>query len=641
VAARRVHHHQGRPSDKLTVLQIGKVLGDSYDEVDHFVRNLLATVNECLRNDSVGELHRHKLIPDSLVIPSSSRDNTLYRCARLCRLSGISQDAALQFMHVLAARCEATPEEPLEHWIALASDKVRRVYADEKEMRLKTVSALYEELDNAGTVLLREVGRAFYYFRHGSKLLRIEPRSMFSTENIGNVLQGIQIVGEEETVPAKKVVGSYAPKDVAANAAFYPKKDMPYFEFEGKRFVNTYHDPFATFEPNRDYFEQAQPYVERFTQLVRHITGHEDNDDVRLLDKLAWIVQRPYRKLPTGTIIYSHTRGSGKDVFMSVVRELIGRQYYMPISLSSIESKHAIFHERIMCVASEVQLQTSARGNIAAASFMGKIKDLVTAKNVQVEPKFQQPYNAPFFANFTILSNFELSSIIESGDRRWDIYHATEEKLDQKLFGELADVGNDGVWLDKPAKMQELRRHIVYAIRQSLIERHIDPHFDRTEAVMNEVKATLMEHHNPPAMDWMFNSLPPYFTEDVAQVACLFCPMRAHPEYIMKQLREHFGPKMQPVYRSGRQAFRLNGAPKLELRTDGTHNVPVLNFDVKTNDSSCRKPVYTFGKLRDAVPSDAQVRHILMDWYRAMRERYLGATTNLPSQKPVAGPELI
>lgn len=633
---------KGRPSDPLTVLQIAKVIGDSYNDVDHFVRGLLTTINECLRTDTVGELHRHKLLPDALVIPASNRDNLLYRAARLCRLAGVSQDAALVFMQNLASRCEASAEEPLEHWINLGSDKVRRVYADEKEMRLKTVSALYEELDNAGTVLLREVGKAFYYFRHGSKLLRIEPRSMFSTENIGNVLQGVNIVGEEETVPAKKVVATYSPKDVAANAAFYPKKDYPYFEFEGKRFVNTYHDPFATFEPNRDYFEQAQPYVERFAQLVQHITGHEDGDDVRLLDKLAWMLQKPYRKLPTGTIIYSHTRGSGKDVFMSLVREFVGRQYYMPISLDSIESKHTNFHEKIVCVASEVQLQANARGNIAAASFMGKIKDKITAKNVTVEPKFQMPFTAPSFTNYWILSNFELSPILEPGDRRWDIFHATEEKLDQGRFGELADVGNDGVWLDKPVKQYELRKHIIYAIRQSLIERPVDQHFDRSEAVMNEVKSSLMEHQNPPAMDWMYHTLPTYFTEDVAQVACLFCPMKAHPEFIMKQLREHFGPKMQHLYRTGKLTYRLNGAPKLELRSEGTAHVPVLNFDVKTSDTSCRKPVFTFGKTpRDVSPTDAELRRDIMQWYNTMRSRYAGATTNLPGQKPSTGSELI
>lgn len=635
---------KGRPTDRLTVLPLSKILGDSYDEGDHFIKTLLTEVNEALRNSTVGELHRHKLLPDSLVIPSSSRDNTLYRCARLCRLAGLSQDAAQHFMQVIATRCETTPEEPVEHWIRLASDKVRRVYGSESEMKLQTISALYEELDNSGTVLLRTVSKSFYYFRHGSRLLRIEPRSMFSTDNIANVLQGIMISGDEETIPAKKVVGAYSPKEVAYNAAMYPKSNMPFFEFEGNRYVNTYFDPFATFEPNPALLEDAKPFVERFVELVRHITGYEEGDDVRLLNKLAWIVQKPYRKLPTGTIIYSHTRGSGKDVFMSLVREVVGRQYYMPIALSTLESNFVSIHDKLICTASEVQLQTNARGTMAAAAFMGKLKDRITAKSVPVEPKFQQPYNAPSFTNFFLLSNFELSAILEPSDRRFDLFHAAESKLDQARFGDLADISNDGVWLDRTPLEQEFRRHVIFALRQYLQNYYVSKNFDREEAVLNEVKKELVESQNPPALEWMYNNLPPHFTEDIAMVACRFCPMRAHPEYIMKQLKEHFGPRLQPVHRSGTIKYRMNGAPKLESRDDGSgSSVLVLNFETRTGDMGARKYVMTFNRgPRDSNPSDASLKIEMKAWYDSMVSRMYGMAKALPNVKPSgSNPELI
>lgn len=630
---------KGRPTDPLTVLPLGKIIGESFDSTDYFIKGLLTSVNEALRNDNVGEMHRYKLLPDALVIPSSSRDNTLYRCARICRLAGVSQDAAALFMRHLASRCEATLEEPLEHWEKLAQDKVRRVYGDDSEMRIKTISALYEELDNAGTVLLRGVAKSYYYFRHGSKLLRIEPRSKFSTDNIGNVLQGVVIAGEEESVAAKKVVVAYPPKEVAYNAAMYPKIDMPFFDFEGTRYVNTYHDPFAAFEPNADMMEMARPYVERFSELVRHITGYEEGDDGRLLDKLAWIVQRPYRKLPTGTIIYSHTRGSGKDVFMALIREIIGRQYYMPITLSTLESSFIAFHDKLICVASEVQLQTNARGSIAAAAFMGKLKDVITAKTVSVNEKFQQPYTAPVFTNFFLLSNFELSSILEPGDRRFDVYHAMEEKLDQARFGDLADISNDGIWLDKSQSEKDLRKHVIYALRMALANRHVSNMFDREEAVVNEVKRALMESQNPPAIEWMYANLPTYFTEEVAMMACYFCPMKTHPEYIMKQLREHFGPRLQPLYRSGRTLYRMNGAPRLERRNDGANGtVPVLHFDTRSADVSARRSVFSFSRnVRDVAPTDSAIKMEISRWYEKHIHQFYGSPTNLPNQK--TGPD--
>lgn len=630
---------RGRPTDPLTVLGLSKIIGDTFDEADSFIKNTLATVNECLRNDSINELLRHRLIPNELVIPSSNRDNTLYRCARLCRLAGLSQDAANIFMQHIAQRCEASDEEPVEHWIKLAHDKVKRVYSSESEIKLKSISNFYEELDNCGTVLLRGVSKSYYYFRHGSPTLRIDARTRYSTDNIGNVLQGVTISSDEGEIPVKKVVGAYSPKSVAYNAAMYPRSDLPFFDYEGLKYVNTYHDPFAAFEPQQAMLEKAQVFVKRFAEFAAHITGYETSDTDHLLDKLAWIVQKPYRRLPTGTIIYSHTRGSGKDVFMGLVREIVGRQYYMPITLQSIESPHTLMHDKLICTASEVQLQTNARGTIAAASFMGRLKDIITAKTVYVDEKFVQPYSAPIFANFFLLSNFELSSILEPGDRRFDVFHAQEEKLDQSRFGELADLTNDGIWVERSANDNALRKHAIYAIRMALMQRHVASTFDRSEAIMNEVKKSLMEVQNPPAIDWLHDNLPAYFTEDVAMMACYFCPMRLLPEYVMKQLKEHYGPEMRPVYRNGRVIMRVSGAARLEKRSDGSGGtLPILNFDVRTSDHSTRKAVYTLdSKVRDAMPSESTVKSEIRRWYDRMVTQYYGNVTVLPGQKPDSG----
>jgi hypothetical protein len=629
---------KGRPTDAMTVMGLSKILGDQYDETDQVTKTTLRMVNEAIRNDSVNELNRFKLIPDSMIIPSSNRDNTLYKCARLCRLGGLSQDAAAIFMYHISTRCEVSPEEPAEHWANLAADKVKRVYSSETEMILQTVSGLYDELDNAGTVLLRGVSRSYYYFRHGSSILTLNPRDKFSTDNIANVMQGVTVASDDGPISVKKLLPAYKPKEVAYNAAMYPKPDMPFFEFEGLRYVNTYHDPFASFEPVPELLDEAKPFIDTFVEFVRHITGYEDGDAERLLDKLAWIVQRPYRRMPTATIIYSHTRGSGKDVFMSLVREIIGRNYYMPITLSTIEDSHTMLHDKLVCTASEVQLQTNARGNIAAANFMGKIKDLITAKTVYVNEKFVQPYSAPIFTNFFLLSNFELSAILEPNDRRMDVFHAAEEKLDQGRFGALGDIGNDGIWIERSTRANDLRKHVIYALRMCLMNRSVDAHFDRQEAAMNDVKKALLDSQNPPAIEWMSQHLPPYFTEDVAMMACYFCPMRILPEYVMKQLKEHFGPALKPVYRNNRIIHRLNGSPRLERKSGSSADIPMLNFNIPSSDVSCRKAVYSLDtSIREAMPTDSVIKAAMKSWYDKMIVQYYGNVTTLPNQKPEGG----
>jgi hypothetical protein len=631
---------KGRPTDRLTVLGLSKILGDSYDQADVYIETLLRQVNEALRNDSVSESLRWRLIPDALIIPSSSRDNTLYKCARLCRLAGLSQDAAIIFMAEIAKRCEASPEEPIEHWVELAADKVKRVYANESEMRMQTVSGFFQELDNAGTVLLRNVAKSYLHFRHGSTLLRLDARSTFSTENIGNALMGAEIKSDEGSTPCKKIIGSYFPKEVAYGAAMYPKANMPFFEFEDRRYVNTYHDPYAAFEPDPELYEEAKQYVHAFDGLISHVTGYEEGDNARLLDKLAWMVQKPYRRMSTATIIYSHVRGSGKDSLMALMREVVGRKYYLPINLDSIADSHTLLHDKIICTASEVQLQTNARGSMAAAEFMGKIKDLVAAKHVSVNEKFISPYNAPIFSNFFVLSNFELSSLLEPGDRRWDVFHAAEEKVDQSRFGSLIDVISDGIWLERSARDNQLRRHIIYAIRMALMDRPVADTMDRSEASMNEVKRVLMESQNPPALQWMFENLPPYFTEDVLMMACHFCPMRAVPEWIVKQMREHFGPQLKTLHRTNRQAHRLANSPVLMIKNDGSNKVPQLDFNLK---NSGKTVYYLDGKIRNASINDSNLRETMKSWYAAMIARYYGNVAQLPAQKPEssAGPDLI
>lgn len=626
---------RGRPTDPLATLPLLKIVGDTFDEVDVFLRDLLSQVNEALRNPNVPETKRASLLPDSLIIPASSRDNTLYRCAKLCRFAGLSQESAIRFMQVLGTRCEASVEEPVEHWIKLATDKAMRVYGNELEAKFVSISQLYDELDNAGAVMLTGVAKSYYFFRLGSPSLRIQPRSKFSTENFPNAVQGQNIRTDEGEVAIKKVIGAYKPKEVGYADAMYPRVDMPFFDFEGLRYVNVYHDPFSGFEPDDSLLRRASEYVEKFWQLTRHITGYEDGDEKRLLDKLAWIVQKPYRKMPTGTIIFSRTRGSGKDVYMSLVREIVGRSYYMPITLKSIQDSHTTMHDKLVCTASEVQLEANARGNVAAAEFMGTLKDKITQQRTWVNEKFVQPYNAPWFVNFFVLSNFELSSLIESDDRRWDVFHATEEKLNQAVFGDLADIGNDGVWVERDAANNLFRRHIVYALRQALRERAVDPHFDRIEAVTNQVKASMMEHKNPPAIEWLVENLPTFFTEETVMIACHFCPYHVRPEYALKSLKEHLGPTLAQLSRPGAgYAYKLGGAPVYEVVSNGGGREPRLRFD---NSSLKRSVYFVTNRPRDPNLTETVIRSKLRTWYlEKVNDFYSrqGDPSKLPGAKP-------
>lgn len=627
---------RGDPSQACTVLSLGPIIGVDGDETDSFVRDILFQLNEVLRNDTVQEAKRHRLIPDNLILPEGNRDNIFYRAARLCRLAGIAQESAIVFMQYLATRCEVSAEEPLEHWQKLAAEKVRRVYADADELKLTSISQLYEELNNAGTVLLRGVSKSYYYFRHGSPILRIEPRSRYATDNIPNILAGKNIEVPDGDVPIRKIIPSYEPKDVAYNAAMYPRSDMPFFSYEGQTYVNTYYDQFASFEPSDEMMARAAPFIDLYKQFTLHIVGGNEADAEYLTRKLAWIVQKPYRRLPTATMIYSFTRGSGKDIFMSLFREVIGRKYFLPMSIDSLNNPHFAFHDKIVCVASEVQQQANARGTIATSGFMGRIKDLITAKDVSVNEKFQQPFTAPLFAQFFLLSNYEPASYVEPSDRRFDVFHATEEKLHQPTFGVLADITNDGIWLDRSASDRLLRQHVIFSLRDHLLNIEVAPDFDRQEARINEVKLELFEQQAPPAMVWLYENLPLFFTEEVVILAAHFCPHRIVPEYALRHLKEYYAANIRPIYRESKQIFRISGAPVIELRDNGGKSMPVLSFTSANNKT--RKPVLHFANKGNlpAPPGEAWIKADLKRWYDGMMAKYHGNLMKLPGQENVS-----
>jgi hypothetical protein len=112
--------------------------------------------------------------------------------------------------------------------------------------------------------------------------------------------------------------------------------------------------------------------------------------------------------------------------------------------------------------------------------------------------------------------------------------------------------------------------------------------------------------------------------------------MRIQPEYVMKMLKEHFGPEVKPLYRANRVIHRMNGAPKLERRNDGSNgSLPMLNFGIAASDSTNRKGVFYFERtIRPASPSDAHIKMEMRKWYEKMCTQYYGNVTQLPGNKP-------
>ena len=157
---------------------------------------------------------------------------------------------------------------------------------------------------------------------------------------------------------------------------------------------------------------------------------------------------------------------------------------------------------------------------------------------------------------------------------------------------------------------------------------------DREEAHINEVKQEIIDVQSPPAIGWLLENLPPYFTEEVLMAACLFCPFHIRVEYVVKSLREHLGVDLV-IHNRGNTSYRMNGAPKYSIRSDGNQRIGVLDF---APDTSYRKLVYCIrSKPKPVNVGDTDLRRMFRTWYEdhTMRFYSSGATPhNLPGVNP-------
>lgn len=522
---------RGTPNAALTTLPLYKILPNAASENDRWENAIYEQLNDVIRNSHISEMDRWRFINPELTIPASNRDNMLFRIARLCRHGGLSIEAANAFIKKIAAHCEITPDDSIDHWVGVGLDKIKRIYGDAKELELNTVAALYNELDNSGCVLVSSGIKASYYFTKNSAILDIKAGEQLSEEVFKIRMRGTYVYTDEGNISATKLIAQYRPKKRAYAVALHPR-NVPFFEFENQEYVNNYVDPFINI---RTIKIPEINIVDSFKDFIYHIVGGSDDDMDLMLKKIAWIIQHPDRRRPVATFIYSKTRGVGKDIFADLLAYFIGVKYAKRMPIEALSSQFTNFNDSILTIISEVQIYAGGYGVKNARDIMGRIKSLITEKSMVVNQKFMQPYSAPIYTNFLLLSNYEPSAIIEPGDRRMEVFHASEEKFNQSKFGLLADLTNNAYWYNREAE----RFGYFNAIREFLCGVEIEDSFDRTTAEMNEVKNDIIAEALPAGVKWLISNLPSVFTRELVQYAATICPFKIMPEYAFDQLRDN------------------------------------------------------------------------------------------------------
>ena len=629
----------GKPDSPLTTLPFNQVV--PREAVTRNGDADLQIIYEALQNKKFPPARRWEALPE-LVIGESGRDNTLFLAAKMCRRCELSHDDAKLFMDALAHRCELNEGETIDHWKAVAEEKLRRAY--EGEHRIQSVNDFYNELKYAGVVRCAMEGGSIYYVRHGSKMLSLPPYRAYTVQAITDLLRGqvVSVSEQGKAIFAHKVFAEWRPEIIVDSYGMMPKEDEAFFyNAEREYCVNTYRPAFQGFEPDDSLQRRVrEEVVPIFRELVYHVAGGEKSGDY-LLQKFGWIVQRPYIKPVTANIIFSHTRGAGKDSLMDLIGQLFDPKYYIKLEEADFERNFNVYQEKLIAVFSEVQMSgnNSNYSRRDLQKLAGRIKQLITNRTILVEEKFKPSRMVESFTNFFMLSNYKLEAIMETGERRFDVFQCIEEKIDQSKFGLLLDVANRQNRRDVQFSDHNNIRwwdNILYGLREYLLSIECGD-LRKSEAQMTELKAEMMAAYAGEAVTWLRENMPPYFTKDMVMWAATFCPHKIDHTYAFQRLQETFGLVMKPVKKEGMGHFRLKGSPTLQAKDDGAGRKHLTLEFGKTNDSNSRCQLYTFREdeisKSASESSEAFLKRQMKAWIDQMHGRYFGSAVTLPGAK--------
>ena len=183
----------------------------------------------------------------------------------------------------------------------------------------------------------------------------------------------------------------------------------------------------------------TEEYLEPFLDHIKVVWAN--NDDSLYLYIIGWfadLIQHPAKKSDTCPVGYGK-EGTGKSIVVEYFGDrVIGRQYYLSLnSLDQLTQKHnSLLQGRLFTVLNEVQSYGDIKG---AFELTNKLKDIITCKTLNIEPKGLESYTIDDFNSYIKLSNNFNSVQLSAQARRYFAFECSDSKIgDQAYFIALA-----------------------------------------------------------------------------------------------------------------------------------------------------------------------------------------------------------
>jgi len=201
-------------------------------------------------------------------------------------------------------------------------------------------------------------------------------------------------------------------------ARIYDRLDfIPSLNFENEDIYNT----FRGFEIEGEYMK-CQEGVNVFLEHLKLLVNYEEESFKYLVGYIADMFQNSDR-LPETALLFKSQQGVGKDLMIDYLQAILGSSYvYRTAKLDEIFDKfNGALKNKIILQLNEVQ----------GSDGFGKkenLKDLITAKEININEKNLKPYTLTNYLRIFIFSN-NLSPIeIPHDDRRYCVFKCGKKK---------------------------------------------------------------------------------------------------------------------------------------------------------------------------------------------------------------------
>ena len=190
--------------------------------------------------------------------------------------------------------------------------------------------------------------------------------------------------------------------------------------------------------------------LKNILKLFNHVFTNE-KELKAFFDCIAWIRQKPDQKTEILNLLYSDTKGVGKD---TIIESILFRIFDGLITkIDRIEDLEGNFNEvfcnKLIVYGDEIDQK--------ARKIHDFLKSIITRKKIVRKAKFEKETTIEDYCNYFFTTNNPISIFVEEGDRRDQIFHCNENKLTKEEYIEIHnDIQNDEIMIHFDAYLREI-----------------------------------------------------------------------------------------------------------------------------------------------------------------------------------------